>query len=137
MKAALQLLPVFFSPTSCNLVPHLVMERHHLQTRMSRSRDGLLRVTRLFGGRAESLGCDEVCPLRCPLPRNAHSPPSSWLHHSSMMLVLENCPGECIAYTNDLVIWILFSFLNSRSYTLIIKNHWSCTTVLTFSLMSL
>lgn len=95
--------------------------------------DGLLRVTRLFGSRAERLGCEEVYSWWCPLPVNAHSPPFSWLNHSSRLH--DACFRELFwwmyAYTNDLVFWILFLYSWSYSHC----NHWSCNMVLTFFLM--
>lgn len=96
----------------------------------STMQDGLLRVTRLFGSRAERLGCEEVYSWWCPLPVNAHSPPFSWLNHSSRLH--DACFRELFwwmyAYTNDLVFWILFLYLWSYSHC----NHWSRNMVLTF-----
>lgn len=84
--------------------------------------DGLLRVTRLFGSRAERLGCEEVHSWWCPLPMNVRSPPFSWLNHSGRPH--DACFRELSwwmhGYTNDLVIWILF--LYSWPYTLLIKS---------------
>ena len=62
-----------------------------------------------------------------------HSPPFSWLNHSSRLH--DACFRELFwwmyAYTNDLVFWILFLYSWSYSHC----NHWSCNMVLTFFLM--
>ena len=68
--------------------------------------DVLLRVTKLFGSRADRFECEEMYSLLYPLPRDAHTPPFSSLSHRNRLrdACIRESSWLLYAYTNDPVI---------------------------------